>query len=178
MVASEIDEKVGGVQKTLEQKIAALEAKLAERDNQALERERAEYEASAVRHVQQNAEKYPAIHAFEVVGNIPAVISAHFNDTLAATGQGELWSPEQAATAMETALRAKAEAASKAIAPKAATPPAAPGAQRTPQPQRRTLSTDLTASSTGQTPPPLTPEQRLERAVAAWDRTVAARTAH
>ncbi len=173
MVALDVDERVLGVEKKLLERIGALEKQLTEKETRGIEQQKQEYEASAVAYVKTNAEKYPLIHAFEVLGNIPAVIDAHFNQTSSMDEAGnfvagEVLTAEQAADLMEKSLDERFSAAAKAKALKQA-PKTPPVDQRNPSPQRRTLSTDLTATSNSDSPPPTNEGERIKRAIARWE---------
>lgn len=182
LIASEVDDRVASLEKKLAAQAEDFERKLTDRDSRAAEQTRADYEAGAIHHVKSNPDKYPLVHAFEVVGNIPAVIRSHFDATCSMDEKGrpvagEVWTAEQAALEMEKALSLRVAAATKANAPPAAKPNIAVDAQRTSPTQRRTLSTELTGSSTGKADAAQNEAERKARATAAWDRVVAARQA-
>lgn len=180
LIASELDDR----SKSWEAKLSELDAKWAkkweERDQVDAQRSKEAEEHAALSYVTSNAEKYPLVHAFEVQGNINAVIEAHFNATCTrdeVTGEvvpGEMWTAEQAATEMEKHLSEKYQKVALAKQPKASPPPVASVAPRVSTPQRRTLSTDMSAASPTWTPPK-DDRERAQRAEAAWNAQKAAR---
>lgn len=179
LIASELDDR----SKSWEAKLSELDSKWAkkweERDAADSQRARDAEAREALSYVKGNAEKYPLIHAFEVADNINAVIEAHFNSTCSrddVTGEtvpGEMWTAEQAATAMEKHLSEKFDKV--ALAKKPLPPPVVVASPlRVTPPQRRTLSTDMSAASPSWTPPK-DDRERQARAEAAWNAHKAAR---
>lgn len=179
LIASELDDR----SKSWESKLSELDAKWAkkweERDAQDAQRSREAEAHAALSYITSNAEKYPLVHAFEVAGNINGVIEAHFNATCSrdeVTGEtvpGEMWTPEQAADQMEKHLSERYQKV--ALAKKPTAPTAAVVPPRVSTPQRRTLSTDMSAASPSWTPPK-DDRERQQRAEAAWKAVQAARS--
>lgn len=179
LIASEVDGQVGLLKKELADVRAEFKKTLADRDAADAQRSREADAREAISYVKGNAEKYPLIHDFDVAENINAVIEAHFNSTCSrddVTGEtvpGEMWTAEQAATAMEKHL---AEKYDRATLRKKPPPPTVVVASplRVSTPQRRTLSTDMSAASPSWTPPK-DDRERQARAEAAWNAARAAR---
>jgi hypothetical protein len=180
MVLSEVEERVGGVQKKLLDEIQALKSELAEKDNRtALEssaRARAEYEEGAVKYVESNKDKYPLVNTLGLSGRIKAVINDHFlktcsKDEVGNIIPGEVLTAEQAADLMEKELTGLAEKASQLKQPTTA----AAQDKRTDLAPRRTLSTELSGTSKSDRPPPKDDRERMERAFAAFDAVLAQR---
>lgn len=182
MVQLDVEERVSAVAKETKAEIEALRAELKARDERDAQRQQAQTEAQvrqgAESYLAQFVDKYPLIHSFEAQDRIFPVIRAHFDETTRKddiTGEvvpGEVWSAEQAATWMEAELEKKF---SKAIEKKRPAPtpsqtvtPAAPAAHRLQTPHRRTLSTDLSGSSSTWVPPK-DDKERDARATAAWN---------
>lgn len=176
MVSLEVDDRVTALQKQLQEQSESFKKMLEERDAREERRLQEEHAAQAVNYLKTNADKYPLIHAFEVQGNINAFIQNHFAQTCRYGDDGEVipgevWTPEEAAGEMEKYLQARLDAA---VAKKSPTATNAPNASSSP---RRTLSTDLTARSTGQLPPAKDDAERRRRAFAAADQVIAQRLA-
>lgn len=188
LVASEVEDKVGGVKSEMEKKLAALEAKLAEKDKEAQAKEaqawRNNWEASLFGDIEKLSDKHKAVNALlkdPKIGqgfkaDILSTIEGHFQETSKTdeeTGEqipGELLTADAAAERMETRLKDLYAVLHKALSP---TPQqAAPDAR-----PRRSLTTDLTATQTSIRPSATTDAERMQRALAKLDEIEAQRRA-
>lgn len=181
LVASEVDDRVAQLRKEMDERDAKWAKRFEEQEAKQAAQMKAEHEATAGDYLKANAEKFPLIHAFEVQGNINAVIEAHFVNTAkrGADGElepGELLSAEQAAQMMESHLQARVDGIEKAKQAKAKAVP--PTQAAVPAAQRRTLSTDMTGTSEGEGAPPKDDGERMRRALAAWNRVESSRQAN
>ena len=172
LIASEVDDRVAAVRRELEEFKAETVRREENREKQAAAAERQAYEVQAIAYMKANEAKFPLVHTFGVQGNINAVIAAHFEETLSRGPDGEVipgevWSPEEAASFMEKALLERYEKAKAISAPKPA-PKVVQADTRNNSP-RRTLSTDMTATSTRDVPPAQDERERIRRAIAAAD---------
>lgn len=181
LVLSEVEENTSKLRDEFKSEAQKLREELAARDAAEAARAKAEYEAQAVAHVKQSADKYPLLNLFEQWDAVPAAIERHFIDTCKQDAEGnllpgEMWTPEQAALALEKQM---ADVERKLLERQKKTQPAAPQAQPadrlTSAPPRRTLSTEMTASTGGEWTPPKDDRERYARAMAAMDNALANR---
>lgn len=167
-----MEEKTSGVSKELEQ----LRAQQAQRQQQ-------EYEANVVAKVKAGADKFPLIDAFAEHGSVLQEIRNHFKATTKQGPDGnwlagEVLTPEDAAAKVEARLAEIASKFQKYFEAKAAKqdPAATPNqsrtvvsSQRNETPQRRALSTTVTASSTPTRSPARDDRERMKAALAAFE---------
>ncbi len=186
LIASEMDERFSGLRKELDERETKLLKRQDDMRAEELARSKAEYEASAVEHVKQNADKFPLIGLFGEYGSVPNEIEAHFRRTTKQNADGS-WEPGEVLTAQQAAEVVEKrieeigkkfeEAKAKKQAAKPDGTPAAPTKRNEP-PQRRTLSTEVTASTGGEWTPPRDDNERMRRSFAAIDRVMADRNQH
>lgn len=181
LIASEFDEREKSLRDEFKSEAQKLREELEKRDAAELAREKASHEAQAVAFVKQNAEKFPLINLFEQHAAVPAAIERHFIETCEQGPDGELipgemWTPEQAAEAIEKQmLEVEKKILERQKAAKPAAPQAQPSERLTGTPQRRSLSTEMTTSTGGEWTPPKDDAERMRRALAAMDNAIAAR---
>lgn len=179
LIASEMDEREQKMRSEFKSEAEKLREEISKRDAAEATRAQQEYEGSAIAYAKQNAEKYPLLNHFEEWGSIPGLIKQHFMATAkrGADGllrPGEVLTAEQASKTLEERLEAIEKKFEERFQRKQATKQ--PVLQRNEAPQRRTLSNDMTAtSSNGEWTPPKNDKERRERAFAAWDRVIAAK---
>lgn len=130
--------------------------------------------AQAADYVRGNAEKYPHVaKVFKQEGQLGEIIEAHLMATRkrnpdGSWGDGELWTHEQAAQALESQLKAMADMVREYDKAAARSNPPAPAAQ-----PRLTIIPEQ-GDGTRQAEPQ-TEQERMERALAAWNAKVAAK---
>lgn len=176
LVASEVDDRVKSIRKELEDYKATSEQKEKERATQQAQQWRENFDAGAVRYLDEQKAKYPLIHAVKTQSRLPSLIEDHFNQTarLDEDGNqvpGEVLTYEQAAQRMENELDGVWQAMQKAKVP------VAPEKEKpvTPDRPRRSLTTDLTATQTGTPTPPRNERERFQRALAKFEEVAQAR---
>lgn len=184
LIASELDERVGKEVAAIRKEFADYKAEVERKEQERAAAEnnsrQESYLAQAVAYLKGAEDKYPFVHAFGQVENIPSVILAHERDTRSVdengeTLPGEVLTFEAASQKMEQHLKQKYEAAAQRITPKAATQTQPQSNTRTPDVPRRTLSTRLTGQTQPSIPRPETEAERRKRAIAAGEAVEAAR---
>jgi hypothetical protein len=174
LIASEIDStaaKFSAELKKRDEELAKLRQEISTKEqNQAIE----SFHHEVASEIKRNIEKYPGIDAFSddpsVWQSIRAEIDGHFqkNSQLILDGEMQMLTADEAANIVSKRIEDFGKRfetyRSKKTQP-VATPPAA---GITP-PQRRTLSTDMTASSGGAIAPAKDDKERFERARAAME---------
>lgn len=185
LILSEAEDREKRILATIEEREQKMRKEMEDFKSQQDEAEKQAYVQSAIAHVKGDAEKYFWTNEFEEFNAVPSEIERHF---IATTVQrpdgsyepGELLTPAQAAEAVEKRivdLVAKAKAA-EARREAAKAPKPLPSEKRNEVPHRRTLSTNLTATSEDTQPAAITDAERKKRAFAAWDEVLASRRQH
>lgn len=179
MVASAMDEKMEALQKQLEEREAKLNERFEELDVREAKRAQEEYEASVLADVKRSADKYPLIKHFGEEASVLREIKSHFEATMKQGPDGE-WLPGEVLTAQQAAERIEKRIDDirqkfASLNTPATTPAPQPAAQRNETPQRRNLSTSVTASSTSTPTRKGDDRERTKRALAAWDAALASR---
>jgi hypothetical protein len=179
LIASEMDERLSAFDKKLKERELAVEKRFEELQTKEQERERQAFHSEVLSHVEKSFEKFPSVEAFwddpSVRKSITFEIDKHFHENQRAILDGEmqLLTAEEAASIVDKRLDAIGE---KFVAARSKKQPPATQAQaeqqpkRSEPPQRRSLSTDMTATSGTEWVPPKDDKERLERARAAWER--------
>lgn len=176
LVASEMDSRLSDFEKKLQEKDAALDRRFEELQTKEQERLRADFFNGVVSDVKKNLSKYPGLEAFHddesVFFQVCAEIDSHFqkNQTAIVGGEMEMLTPDEAASIVNKrieALEARFDAAKRKRQSAAQQPPEQH--QRSVPATRRTLSTDITATSGTELVPPKDEKERLARSWAAYE---------
>jgi hypothetical protein len=183
LIASELDDREEKLRKLVEEKTAEPRKELEQLRAQLAQRQQQEFEASVVAKVKAQADKFPLVDAFAEHGSVLQEIRNHFKATTKQGPDGnwlpgEVLTPEDAAAKVEARIADIASKfekyfeAKKAKAGPAATPNQSNtvvSSQRNETPQRRALSTTVTASSTSTRPTPRSDREREKAAIAAME---------
>lgn len=184
LIVSELDDREAKLRKDFEAREQKLRDEIGSREKSEAARAKADYEASAVEYAKSNAEKFPLINEFKEWDAVPREIERHYVETCKRNDAGELepgevWTAEEAAKAIEERIAGiEKKFIERYEKLKAAKAPGSPNQKRTEPPQRRTLSTEMTASTGGEWTPPKDDSERMRRAIAVAENSMAARQQH
>lgn len=173
LIASEMDSRLSEFEKKLQAKEAEVNKRFEELQRQEQQRAIEAFHSEIASEIKKNIEKYPGIEAFSedpsVWHSVRAEIDNHFQQNKQAILDGELQmlTADEAANIVSKRIEAFGQKFETYRSKKQ--PPATPPTASNTPPQRRTLSTDMTASSGSAYVPPKDDKERLERAKAAME---------
>lgn len=176
LVASEMDGRFSEYEKKLQAKEAEYNKRFEELNQRDTERLRAEYFQGVIGEVKKDISKYQHLEAFaddeSVWGSVAREIDKHFveNQRAILAGDMEMLTPHEAATRVDKQLEPIFNRVLTAAQKRQSATGQPPERQQAPAPPvRRSLSTDMTASSGAEWTPPKNDDERHKRAMAAFE---------
>lgn len=164
LVGTQISEAQTATETRLKSLEASLTKQIEELRLAQVEREREDAHRQARGYAESNKDKFPLIHHFGVLDTLGPMIEQHAELTRRA-GKPELWTPEQAAIEVEKYYATMLEKAKEYLGRSNPSAPPGPGQQ----PRLSVIPDPKEAQKE-----PLTDDERMQRAFAAWNAVKAA----